>query len=90
MLQNANAFLVGRTARASGDASRFDSAAAAYRLAPDVTASRLYLETVEQVLPGRNKLIVDKTTKQTPAVSVAEWRPTAEWNSAFALGVDRL
>jgi HflK protein len=64
MLQNANAFLVGRTARASGDASRFDSAAAAYRLAPDVTASRLYLETVEQVLPGRNKLIVDKTTSK--------------------------
>jgi modulator of FtsH protease HflK len=64
MLQNANSFLLGRTARAGGDASRFDSAAAAYRLAPDVTASRLYLETVEQVLPGRNKLIIDKTTSK--------------------------
>ena len=64
MLQNANAFLVGRTARATGDANRFDSAATAYRLAPDITASRLYLETVEQVLPGRNKLIVDKTSSK--------------------------
>ena len=64
MLQNANAFLVGRTARAAGDASRFDAAAAAYRLSPDVTSSRLYLETVEQVLPGKNKLIVDKTTNK--------------------------
>jgi HflK protein len=64
MLQNANAFMIGRTARAGGDANRFDSAAAAYRLAPDITSSRLYLETVEQVLPGRNKLIVDKTTSK--------------------------
>jgi Cu+-exporting ATPase len=64
LLQNANAFMVGRTARAGGDASRFDSAAAAWRLAPDITSSRLYLETVEQVLPGKNKLIVDKTTNK--------------------------
>ena len=64
MLQSANAFLVGRTARAAGDAGRFDAAAAAYRLVPDVTSSRLYLETVEQVLPGKNKLIVDKTTNK--------------------------
>jgi Cu+-exporting ATPase len=63
-LQNANAFMAGRTTRAAGDASRFDSAAAAYRLAPDVTSSRLYLETVEQVLPGKTKLIVDKTTNK--------------------------
>jgi HflK protein len=60
-LQNANAFSIGRIARAGGDASRFEAAAAAWRKAPDVTSSRLYLETVEQVLPGRNKLIVDKT-----------------------------
>jgi HflK protein len=64
MLQNANAFLVGRTTRASGDANRFDSAAAAFRLAPEATSSRLYLETLEQVLPGKNKLIVDKTTNK--------------------------
>ncbi len=63
-LQNANAFSIGRTARAGGDASRFESAAAAWRQAPGVTSSRLYLETVEQVLPGRNKLIVDKTNNK--------------------------
>jgi HflK protein len=63
-LQNANAFSIGRTARAGGDASRFEAAAAAWRQAPGVTSSRLYLETVEQVLPGRNKLIVDKTNNK--------------------------
>jgi modulator of FtsH protease HflK len=64
MLQNAKGFTLGRTARATGDAGRFDAAAAAYRTAPGVTSSRLYLETVEQVLPGRNKLIVDKTNSK--------------------------
>jgi HflK protein len=63
-LQNANAFSIGRTARAGGDANRFEAAAAAWRQAPDVTSSRLYLETVEQVLPGRNKFIVDKTNSK--------------------------
>jgi membrane protease subunit HflK len=64
LLQNANAFSIGRTARAGGDASRFEAAAEAWRHAPDVTSSRLYLETVEQVLPGKNKLIVDKTNSK--------------------------
>jgi HflK protein len=64
MLQNANAFQIGRTTRAGGDANRFDSVAAAYRAVPDATSSRLYLETLEQVLPGKNKLIVDKTNSK--------------------------
>jgi HflK protein len=60
-LENAKAFSTGRVARAGGDAARFEEAAAAWRQAPDATSSRLYLETVEQVLPGKNKLILDKT-----------------------------
>ena len=60
-LENAKAFSTGRVARAGGDAARFEQAAAAWRQAPDATSSRLYLETVEQVLPGKNKLILDKT-----------------------------
>ncbi|MDQ6666287.1 MAG: FtsH protease activity modulator HflK, partial [Acidobacteriota bacterium] len=60
-LQNANAFSLGRVNRASGDASRFVQQESAYRAAPASTAARLYLETMEQVLPGKKKLIVDKT-----------------------------
>ena len=63
-------------------AGRFDAAAAAYRLAPDVTASRLYLETVEQVLPGKNKLIVDKTTTN---VSSTSYRMASNCRMAFGL-----
>ncbi|MGI8988272.1 MAG: FtsH protease activity modulator HflK [Bryobacteraceae bacterium] len=60
-LQNANAFALGRVNRANGDASRFVQREGAYRAAPGTTATRLYLETMEQVLPGKKKLIVDKT-----------------------------
>jgi len=58
-VQNANAYTLGRTNRAAGDAERFTQAEAAYRTAPGPTATRLYLETMEQVLPGRKKLILD-------------------------------
>jgi modulator of FtsH protease HflK len=46
-------------ARAQGDASRFNAAYEQYKLAPEVTRKRLYLETMEQVLDGTNKVIVE-------------------------------
>ena len=61
MLQNANAFAVSRVARAAGDAAGFEDRASAYRTAPGLTSSRLYIETMERVLAGKNKIIVDKT-----------------------------
>ena len=41
--------------------SRFDQREAAFRAAPGPTETRLYLETMEQVLPGKKKLIVDSS-----------------------------
>jgi len=61
MVENANAYSIGRKARSEGDASRFLSTEQAYRGAPQATESRLYLETMEAVLPGKRKLILDKT-----------------------------
>jgi HflK protein len=58
-VQNADAYKVSRTSRALGDASRFTQEEQAFRTAPGPTETRLYLETMEQVLPGRRKLIVD-------------------------------
>ncbi|HZT30145.1 MAG TPA: FtsH protease activity modulator HflK [Bryobacteraceae bacterium] len=58
-LANANAYTLGRTNRAEGDAARFIAEEQAFRTAPGPTETRLYLETIEQVLPGRKKLIVD-------------------------------
>lgn len=47
--------------QASGDAHRFTALAAEYRRNPAVTRSRLYLETMEEVLPRLEKTIVDES-----------------------------
>ena len=59
LLQNANAYALGRVNRAAGDGSRFTQREQAFRTAPGPTETRLYLETMEQVLPERKKLIMD-------------------------------
>ncbi len=58
---DANGYTVGRVHRAEGDAERFTQRETAFRAAPGPTETRLYLETIEQVLPGKKKLIVDST-----------------------------
>jgi membrane protease subunit HflK len=58
-LANAQAYSEDRTNRAQGDAGRFAQQETAFRLAPDVTRTRLYLETMDQILPSKQKLIVD-------------------------------
>jgi Cu+-exporting ATPase len=60
-LAQANGYTVERIHRAEGDADRFTQREGAFRTAPGPTQTRLYLETVEQVLPGKKKLIVDST-----------------------------
>jgi Cu+-exporting ATPase len=62
-IEEARGYLVGLTNRASGDADRFLLAEAAHRTAPGTTETRLFLETMEQVLPGRSKLILDMKGK---------------------------
>src|SRR3569623_1717165 len=44
---------------AQGEAARFISIYNQYAKAPDVTRRRLYLETMEQVLGGANKVVVE-------------------------------
>lgn len=60
-LQAATGYSQGRKNRADGDASRFTQRERAFRAAPGPTETRLYLETVDQVLPGKKKLIVDSS-----------------------------
>ena len=60
-LQSAAGYKVSRTERADGDGSRFDLAESAFNTAPAIHRLRLYLETMEQVLPGKKKLILDSS-----------------------------
>jgi membrane protease subunit HflK len=61
MLEVAAAFKERKINESSGDASRFTQVAAEYEKAAQVTGERLYMETMEQILPRIRKLIVDKS-----------------------------
>ena len=60
LIREAEAYREERIKRAEGDASKFRSVLAEYRKAKNVTEKRLYLETMEQILPGIEKVILDE------------------------------
>jgi membrane protease subunit HflK len=60
MTEAAAAYKQSKIDEAKGDAARFDLVASEYARASAVNGRRLYLETLEQVLPRIKKLIVDK------------------------------
>jgi len=58
-LQEASAYREQVIAQAEGEASRFEQLLGAYKMAPEVTRERLYLETIEAVLTQTSKVLVD-------------------------------
>jgi membrane protease subunit HflK len=54
----AEAFRQARIARAQGEADQFVSVLTEYQNSREVTRERLYLEAMEQILPGITKVIV--------------------------------
>lgn len=61
IVEAANAYRDQVIARATGQADRFLSVYEEYAKAPDVTRQRLYLETLERVFAGTEKVIIDQT-----------------------------
>lgn len=59
LIQEASAYREQVVSLAQGDAKRFSSVLEAYQQAPEVTARRLYLETMQEVMSGANKIIID-------------------------------
>jgi len=59
MVLDAEAYAIEIVDQAKGEADRFQSMYTAYKLAPQVTKKRLYLETMEQVLAKADKVIID-------------------------------
>ena len=60
----AEGYLLDRVNRAEGDAARFKALYQAYRSSPKVTRQRLYLETMQKVLPRLGtKLFIDSEAK---------------------------
>jgi len=63
-IQAAEGYAVDRVNRAKGEAQRFIALQEEYRKAPEVTRTRLYLETLSQVLPAAGrKVIIDDSAK---------------------------
>ena len=58
-LTQAEAYRTTLVGRAGADTARFDAILAAYRKAPGLTRDELYLQTMQDILGGANKVIVD-------------------------------
>jgi membrane protease subunit HflK len=62
LIEAAKGYREAKIAKATGEGARFSAIATEYRKAPRVTKKRLYLETMEQVLPDVQKVIIEKGT----------------------------
>jgi membrane protease subunit HflK len=60
VIQEATAYKERVVKEAEGEGTRFTDIYESYRIAPDVTRRRLYIETLRDVLAGANKVIIDE------------------------------
>jgi membrane protease subunit HflK len=74
LIASATGYREARVAEATGEAQRFLSLATEYQRAPEVTRRRLYLETMEQILPDVNKVIIEPGTNLLPYLPLGEAR----------------
>jgi membrane protease subunit HflK len=75
--QDAEAYREQAVAEAKGQTSRFLQIYDQYKKAPDVTRERMYLETMERVLGGSDKTIID-TGPQQASPGVVPFLPLTE------------
>jgi membrane protease subunit HflK len=63
-IREADGYRLKRVNEAEGDVARFNALLAEYRKAPEVTRRRIYVETLQEVLPSiRSKIIIDERTR---------------------------
>lgn len=90
MVQQAEGYKAQRVIRAQGDADRFLKILTEYDKAKAITRDRLYLESVERIMPGIEKFILDSSARggvlpllplkelvASPTLAVSEKTPTA-------------
>jgi membrane protease subunit HflK len=76
--QDAEAYREQTVAEATGQAARFNKVYEEYKKAPDVTRQRLYLETMERVFGGTDKILLDSSGQGgvVPYLPLPELRKT--------------
>jgi membrane protease subunit HflK len=63
-IREADGYRLKRINEAEGDVARFNSLLAEYIKAPEVTRRRIYIETLQDVMPSiRSKIIIDEQTR---------------------------
>ena len=72
LIEDARAFKAQRINTSQGQASKFTSMLVEYKKAPDITRKRLLYETMEEVLPGITKFIVDAETGILPILPLGQ------------------
>jgi len=72
-IQEAEGYAVNRVNRAQGEADRFNQIYQEYKLSKSVTRKRLYLETMEEIIPTIDKLFIidDKLEGLLPLLNLA-------------------
>jgi len=72
LIESARGYRDARIAEATGQASRFRAIASEYQKAPEVVRTRLFLETMEDVLPSVRTVIVEPGTAVMPYLPLDE------------------
>ena len=87
----AEGYALDRVNRSQGDAVRFTAIYDEYRRAPDVTRRRLYLETMQRILPsvGRKLFVAKDTTGVLPLLSLDGVAPRPLATATPAAGGDQ-
>jgi membrane protease subunit HflK len=87
ILQDAEAYRLQAVQEATGQTSRYLKIFEEYRKAPEVTRRRIYLETMERVLGGTDKIILDPGSG--PSTGVVPFLPLNELTRRPAPGDSR-
>lgn len=72
IVSEAEGYAAERVNRALGETARFNAVLAEYRNAPEVTRSRLYIETLREVLPQIGSVVVMKEGQVLPLLNLDE------------------
>ena len=84
--QEAQGYREQTVAEARGQASRFSQVLEQYKLAPAITRERIYLETMERVFGGMNKVIIDPSASPQ---GVTPYLPLSTLDAPQAAGAVR-
>jgi membrane protease subunit HflK len=79
MILEAEAYKQEVVSKATGEASRFAAVYNEYKQSKDATKKRMYLEMLEEILPGMNKMIMQKNAGSgvVPYMALPELKPAA-------------